>query len=878
MTTLAVGSRLGLYEIAAPLGAGGMGEVYRARDPRLDRDVAIKILPPALADLAALARFEREAKAVAALSHPNILAIHDFGTEGTTAYAVMELLEGETLRQRLAVGPLPVRKAIDIALQIAHGLAAAHEKGIVHRDLKPDNVFVTPNGRVKLLDFGLAKVVPPGPQAAETIAATKDATTPGMVMGTVGYMSPEQITGSTVDHRTDIFAFGAIVYEILTGRRAFGRESTAETIAAILKEDAPELPAASGVPQPLERIVRRCLEKNPAERFHSAHDIGIALESLNDRSATSPSVAVPIERARRRNGALIAASTIAVLAVLALAAMIWRGRAEPADSAGRVLKFHVPAKRLVYSRATRPVISPDGEKMAYVAGDSLWIQELNQLDPRQLATSWRPSNLFWSPDSAHVGFVSENKLWRVALSGGQPIRLADLPTIGGGAGGVWGADGKIAFSRSVSSSGLLQVAQDGGEMTSLAALQTGDVDFHDVGRLPGEDGYLMVVHRNEGPDNITALRGGTRQEILRLPGETLFYPQYSSTGHIVFGRRGKSDGIWAVGFDATRLQTTGEPFLLAAGGFWPSVSEEGTLTFIGRIWSERRQLVVVNRSGAVERSIGEPQPGLNGPVISPDGRRIAVGVGTPPRRDLWLYDVERGGRTRLTFLEQNLYPSAWTASNGILFFYSVPGRLQDEVFAQPADGSGRIENIVQGSWASMSHTGAFTVFVRRNENTDTDFDLYYRGAGGAEKVFLERPGAQSAPVLSPDSAYVAYVSNESGRYEVYLKPFPEGSGQWQVSFAGGSDPHWSARGDKLWFRAFGNNLMETSIDRRTTFAVGEPREVFKGDPIAVDLTLGYAVLGNGERFVTTRGVPDPDGSAPSITVVKNWFSEFAKKR
>ena len=877
MTTLAVGSRLGLYEIAASLGAGGMGEVYRARDPRLDRDVAIKILPPALADPAALARFEREAKAVAALSHPNILAIHDFGTEGTTAYAVMELLEGETLRQRLAAGALPVRKAIDIALQIAHGLAAAHEKGIVHRDLKPDNVFVTPNGRVKLLDFGLAKVVPPGPDAGETIAATKDATTPGMVVGTVGYMSPEQITGATVDHRTDVFAFGAIVYEMLTGRRAFGRGSTAETIAAILKEDAAELPAASGVPQPLERIVRRCLEKNPAERFHSAHDVGIALEALNDRSTTSASVAAGAGRPRSHTGALAIVSTIAVLAIATAAVAIWRGRAEPADRSLRVLKFHVPAKRLVVSRQTRPVISPDGEKIAFVGGDGLWIQELNQLDPRQIATSWRPSNVFWSPDSAYVAFVSENKLWKVALAGGQPIKLADLPTIGGGAGGVWGTDGKIAFSRSVSSSGLMVVAQDGGEMTTLATLQKGDVDFHDVGRLP-DGGYLMVVHRTEGPDNITVFRGGTRKEIARFPGETLLFPHYSRTGHIVFGRRGKSDGVWAIAFDASRLEATGEPFLLAAGALWPSLSEEGTLTFISRIWSERRQLVVVNRAGAVERAIGEPQPGLGSPIVSPDGRRIAVGVGVPPRRDLWLYDVERGGRTRLTFLEQNLNPTDWTTSRGILFFYSVPGRLEDQVFAQPADGAGRIESVVQGSWTSMSRTGAFAVFVRRNENTDTDFDLYYRGADGKERVFLERPGAQNDPQLSPDDAYLAYVSNESVRYEVYVKPFPAGAGQWQVSFAGGSNPVWSARGDKLWFRSFGNNLMEASIDRSTAFTVGEPREVFKADPIAVDLTVGYGVLGNGERFIATRSVPDPDGSAPSITVVKDWFGEFASKR
>jgi Tol biopolymer transport system component len=880
MTTLAVGSRLGLYEIAAPLGAGGMGEVYRARDPRLERDVAIKILPPTLADPMALARFEREAKAVASLSHPNILAIHDFGSQGATAYAVMELLEGETLRERLAAGELPVRKTVEIALQIAQGLAAAHEKGIVHRDLKPDNVFITPNGRVKILDFGLAKVVSPGPEAAETIAATKDATTPGMVVGTLGYMSPEQITGTHVDHRTDIFAFGAIVYEMLTGRRAFGRGSSAETIAAILKEDAADVSSALGVPQPLERIVRRCLEKNPAERFHSAHDIGIALEALNDRTGISATLATArdpmVVRGRR---AAVLGWAIAAIAAMTVAAVIWSGRAAPADaSALRVRKFHIPAKRLVVNRHTRPVVSPDGQKVAFVAGDSLWIQELNQLDARQLATSWRPQNLFWSPDSAFVGFVSEHKLWKVSVSGGQPIGVADVPTIGGGALGTWRPDGKIVFSRSVASSGLLEVSQDGGEMTSMAPLQQGDVDFHDPVRLPGVNRYLLVIHGPDGPDNIAVLDGQRRKEILRLRGETLFYPQYSPTGHIVFGRTGKSDGVWAVPFDAARLQPTGEPFLVVAGAFWPSLSEEGTLTFIRRIWSEPRQLVVVNRSGAVERAIGEPQAGLNAPIISPDGRRVAVSVGTPPRRDLWVYDVERGGRTRLTFLERNLIPSAWTSRNRILFFYSVPGRLQDMVFAQPADGTGEAQKVVDGTWASMSSTAAFTVFVRRDESTDTDLDLHYRGADGASKVFVNRPGAQTGPQLSPDGAYVAYHSNESGRYEVYVKPFPGGAGQWQVSFSGGSDAHWSPRGDKLWFRAFGNALMEADVHRGATFAPAEPREVFKGDPIAVDLTGGYAVLGNGERFIAARSVPDPDGSAPSITVVQNWFAEFANRR
>jgi eukaryotic-like serine/threonine-protein kinase len=886
MTTLVAGARLGAYQIRAPIGAGGMGEVYRAHDAKLDRDVAIKILPPALAaDPSALARFEREAKAVAALSHPHILAIHDFGRDSATVYAVMELLEGQTLREHLADGALPVRKAIDIALQIAQGLAAAHEKGIIHRDLKPDNVFVTTTGRVKILDFGLAKAIDANPNAGETVAVTTESSTPGMVVGTVGYMSPEQVTGGAVDHRTDIFAFGAVVYEMLTGRRAFGRASSAETIAAILREDVPEVPATAGVPQPLERILRRCLEKKPAERFHSAHDVGIALEALLDRSSTpSAPVAAALERTRTPARAVIIASAIVVIAAVAFGAVmavVWSGRGLRDDRGDRrVRKFHVPAQRLVLSRETRPAISPDGEKIAFVAGDSLWIQELNQLDVRQLALSWRPRHLFWSPDSAFVGFVSENTLWKVPVNGGgQPIALGEVPSTGGGASGAWRADGKIVFSRSVSSSGLLELSQDGGEARSVAALQTGDVDFHEPALLPDDNGQLLVVHRTEGPDTIAVIRDQTRKEILRLPGEYLSFPQYASTGHIVFGRTGKSNGIWAVPFDPVQLQTTGEPFLVAGGAFWPSVSREGTLTFIRRIWSEPRQLVFVTRAGAVESAIGEPQPGLSGPVIAPDGRRVAVVVGAPARSDVWIYDLQRTGRRRLTFLENDVVLSAWTADNRVVFTYAVPGRLRPVMSAQPADGTGALENLGEGCCASFSNNGTM-VFAHTNDARESDTDLHYRGPGdAAPKVLLDRTGTQESPAVSPNGSFVAYQSNESGRYEVYVRPFPSGTGQWQVSLGGGGEARWSTRGDKLWFRAYGNVLMEVDVKfTGGTFAFGEPRDVFKGDPIAVDLTLGFAVLANGDRFIAARRVADPDGSVPSITVVQNWFTEFANKR
>jgi hypothetical protein len=462
---------------------------------------------------------------------------------------------------------------------------------------------------------------------------------------------------------------------------------------------------------------------------------------------------------------------------------------------------------------------------------------------------------------------------------GQPIALGDVPSTGGGASGAWRADGKIIFSRSVSSSGLLELSQDGGEAHSIAALQDGDVDFHEPALLPDDNGHLLVVHRTEGPDNITVIRGQTRKEILRLPGESVVFPQYESSGHIVFGRAGKSTGIWAVPFDPVQLTTTGAPFLVADGGFFPSVSNEGTLTFIRRMWSEPRQLVVVNRGGAVERAIGEPQPGLSWPVLAPDGQRVAVVVGAPARSDVWIYDLQRPARRRLTFLENDVFISDWTTNNRVVFTYAIPGRLRPVMNAQPADGTGAVEKLGDGCCASFLKNGTL-VFANPNDARESDSDLYYRPPGdSAPQLLLGRTGTQANPAVSPDGAFVAYQSNESGRYEVYVRPFPSGDGQWQVSLTGGGEARWSARGDKLWFRAYGNVLMEVEVKSTGgSFGFSEPREVFKGDPIAIDLTLGYAPLGNGERFVAARRTADPDGTVPSITIVQNWLAEFAKKR
>jgi hypothetical protein len=475
--TIAAGSRLGPYEILSPLGAGGMGEVYRARDTKLDRDVAIKVLPESVSrDPDVLSRFEREAKAVAALSHPNILGIFDFGTHDGTAYAVMELLEGETLRSKLDAGVLSQRRAIEYALQIIRGLAAAHEKGIVHRDLKPDNVFVTQDGRVKILDFGLAKTAAgkPGP-GGDTRSPTAFAyTEPGAVMGTVGYMSPEQVKGMQVDHRSDIFSFGAVLYEMLSGKRAYQRDTAAETMTAVLREEPPELSAiALAVSPALDRIVRHCLEKSPEQRFRSTDDIAFSLQSLSETSGIAPSGAPGLTGRRMSRGALWGIAGL--LAGAIAATLLTIGLRSAHVLPGRPVRFEVtgpPDQQVVGTVA----LAPDGSRLAFTAREAggnstqIWIRAIDDSKARMLRGTEGAHLPFWAPDGLSVGFFANGQLKRIAISGGPPQPLA--PVTSDVRGASWSGDGRIIFAPTFVGP-LLQVSASGGKVTPATVLDKG---------------------------------------------------------------------------------------------------------------------------------------------------------------------------------------------------------------------------------------------------------------------------------------------------------------------------------------------------------------------------------------------------------------------
>ena len=667
--TISPNTTIAQYTIVSKIGEGGMGEVYRARDAKLGRDVAIKVLPAALSENAdRLNRFEQEAQAAGALNHPNILSIYHIGTHDGAPYIVSELLEGETLRERMAGGALPQRKAIDYALQIAKGLAAAHEKGIVHRDIKPDNVFITDDGRVKILDFGLAKLTgtSDGAQSQTEVPTRKVNTDPGTVMGTMGYMSPEQLKGQAVDHRSDIFSFGAILYEMLSGKRAFRGDSMAETMSAILREDPPDLSETNKTVSPaLERVVRHCLEKNPAERFHSARDLAFAIESLSGsaissgQTATMSAIATPESGAAaglsRWFGNLRVAWIVAALLVVALLAalgLLYFNRSETNTSTAR-LSF-TPPPELAFNDGLpdAAVISPDGQKIGFTASSAdgknmLYVRSLDSSEAKLLPGSENALEPFWSPDSRSIAFGSNGKLKRSDLNGASAQVLCDAARL---IGGSWSKDGIIVFAPDYRTA-LVQVSAQGGEPKPVNF----KTDSNDVERdrfpdfLP--DGRHFLFYREQKGIWAGSLDSPEIKQIVADAGVSVYAPP----GWLVYSR---NDALVAQAFDAGKLALAGEPIPIITGAKNPpsvrrfSVSDNGVLIWQGQ-WLRDYQLVWFDREGKQIGVIDAPMKVGAGqdPMLSPDGKRLAVKrsmSSVPADSNLWVVDLEKGTALRIT--------------------------------------------------------------------------------------------------------------------------------------------------------------------------------------------------------------------------------------
>ena len=896
MGTISPNTTIAQYTIVSKIGEGGMGEVYRARDSKLGRDVAIKVLPASLSENAdRLNRFEQEAQAAGALNHPNILVIHHIGLHNGAPYIVSELLEGETLRDKLAGGALPQRKATDYALQIAKGLAAAHEKSIVHRDIKPDNIFITDDGRVKILDFGLAKLTATvDKNESQTEVPTRRVITdPGVVMGTVGYMSPEQLKDQPIDHRTDIFSFGAVLYEMLSGRRAFRGNSTAETISAILREDPPDLSETNQTVSPaLERVVRHCLEKSPAERFHSASDLAFAIESISSgvttsgQTATMPSVSSPTKGrvwwGNLKLWRIVAAGLAVTLLAFSAVVLTWFLRQGKPELPLRKLDLQVEGLDL--SNDYGYSISPDGRTIAYVSKRKLWIRDLDRLESREVANSENSAHPFWSPDSSYLGYVVGKKMWRATRASGESTAIADLPDNISGAGSAgWRPDGTIILTTGFS--GLLQVQAGGGDVSHLLDVGSDEADFHDVSLLPDGRGAIFAVHRSvQGIDTIAVFDGKTRKTLLQLDGQRLSHPVYSHTGHILFQRRLINPGIWALPFSIDRLEATGEPFLVVPGAAAPRVADDGTLVFGYSESDAPTKLVWVSRDGSVVNNIqSDPLPfQVPGFRLAPDGKRLIQATRELGKTDFWVVDVTRGTRTRLTFDNHARgWFCSWTPDGQQVLYSSGDSPQSYKVMLKAADGSGEASQLLSAVEVDFSADGK-TIIYSAAPQKQQSFDLWFirREQGATAQPFLAGPKDERSPRFSPDGKYVAYMSDESGHFEVYVKPFPEGEGKSQVSVAGGALPIWSRRGDELFYAA-GEDLMVVAVKTKPSLSMGQPKKLFTRRLAHADRPEGlydsYDVSADGQRFVLLETVEEKPATQ-KLTVIQNWFGQFKDKQ
>jgi serine/threonine protein kinase len=876
-----VGTQFGPYVIAGAVGAGGMGEVYRARDARLDRDVAIKVIPASVArDPDRVARFEREAKAVAALSHPNILTIHDTGTVGETLYVVMELLAGETLGDRLKQGPLPVRKACEVGGLVARGLAAAHDKGLVHRDLKPDNIFLTDDGQVKILDFGLARsTIPPGSTSA-TRAALTDA---GTVLGTVGYMAPEQVRGQVADARADLFALGVVLHEMLSGQRAFARGTAAETMTAILNEDAPDLSLGTRpVPTALERIVRHCLEKNPAERFQTARDVAFALDSLAG-SASSGTAVSPDPSTSRRSWERTAWA-VATLSLAALAAWLGFNRSLPESGPSEAYRATLLlADGVPLSTSLQPglrfALSPDGQRLAFI-GESgegsraLWIQTLADKSAVKVEQTEDARGPFWSPDSRTVAFFQDRRLMKVDAAGSRPGVVASVH-----GSGTWSVDGQTILVAD-QQDGVRAVSAVDGAVRVLVPPRIGFLRFFPL-FLP-EDRRIMF---GEYPSGVAAGYGWYGSDLDGAPPARLFSGSIDrdrtnlqmASGHVLWARdqnllaRPLSQLLETSGSEPLVIAGPVEGVPRASAAF--SVSQTGVLVYQLSVNANRSRLVWFDRSGTRLGQLGADGDYSN-LEASADGARLLVSLtdGATPARDIWVLDINRGVPTRVTFDPADERSAAWSTDGRSIIYRGQGG----ELYTRPL-GSGEAQPFLIDTRSKdprgWSADGRF--FLYRATGNGNDLWIKPSDPGAAPYPFIATPFAETYGEFSPDGQWLAYVSNESAASEVYVTAFPSGQGKTRVSSNGGNFPRWRGDGRELYYLSADNTMMVAAVSVSASgFQVGASTALFQ-TTVKPGPGTPYIVSQDGRRFLINSTIPSTD--PPSLSVVFNWPALTRKK-
>jgi serine/threonine protein kinase len=885
---LGPGTRLGPYEIVALIGTGGMGEVYKARDHRLGRDVAVKVVTTdGPADPSLLARLESEARAAASLNHPNIVAVFDVGTHDGAPYIVSELLDGETLRARLAGGALPVRKSVECAGQLADALAAAHAKGIVHRDLKPENIVLTRDGRAKILDFGLAKTGGDA-AAAATGAATAVQTLPGVVMGTVGYMSPEQVAGRPVDHRTDIFSLGAVVDEMVTGRRTFQRPTAAQTMTAILESDTPAASTVNpAVPSSLDRIILRCLEKSPTARFQSASDLSFALLALADSSAHP--MAAPARRTSSRQIAALAIGAIA--AAVAGAGATWFAVRSAGESiTSRPKHFTIDVQATPLSESQVPLsLSPDGTKLVFSAGSyqgaQLYLRSLDRPDPQPIPGTLDAFDPFFSPDGQWIAFFTTDEVKKVPLSGGPVVTICRTANLVRGS-AAWSTDGTIYFASSGgTTAGILSVSSNGGVPQQVTTLASGESAHRWPTLLPGGRTILFTVayggartkagssFQNAYRVVAKALDSGAQQTVM----EGASFARYLPTGHLLYV---KGDALLATHFDLRSLQANGSPVVVSdqiavndSASAQLTVSAEGTFAYVPRAALEHRALVWVDRSGATTQ-VGLGQRWFDYPRLSADGGRIAVSVRENGQKDIWVQERASPALSRLTFDGTSDDGQIWTP-DGQAITYSTLQDGKTVMISQDVEGN-RASHVIfstghslwPGSWSRDGQTLAFMELVNAG-----DVSVIRQGDVKATP-FADSAATEWGARLSPDDRWIAYTSNASGRWEVYVKPYPGPGERRQISTDGGAEIVWGRNGRELFYRN-GPRLMAVDVVTQPAFSAGTPRAVFetpfaRGEPGLPN----YDVAPDGRFLMIKPG--DTEAAPRPIHIVINWFDELRR--
>jgi len=892
---LSAGTRLGPYEILDAIGAGGMGEVYRARDSRLGRDVALKVLPEAFArDPDRMVRFEREAKVLAALNHPNIASLYGLEESNGARALVMELVEGPTLSARIQQGSLPLAEALPVAKQIAEGLEYAHERSIIHRDLKPSNVKLTPDGQVKILDFGLAKALE-GESTEEELrnspTLSAAATRAGVLLGTAAYMSPEQARCKRVDRRTDIWAFGCVLYEMLSGLLAFGGETTSDILACVIRAEPDWSSLPASVPSRLRELLRRCFQKDPKQRLQAIGEARVTIEEL---LAGSPDVTVftaPTDAHLKLRERLAWSTAVALLAIAALLLAIGYFSSMPKPAQPVVSQIGAPENTkfvLAGMSAGPPVVSPDGNWLAFAARGAdgrqvLWVRSLDGITEQPLAGTEGATFPFWSSDSRSLAFFANGKLNRIDASGGPLLALCDAVS---GRGGSWGPDGTILFA--LLSGPIFRVPASGGTPQPITKL-TGSLNqfSHRWPQfLPDGKHFLFLGQATSSGDSTMyagSLDSGEPKVLLRNESNAIYAPP----GYLLFLRQ---ETLLAQPFDANKLQLTGEAAPLAGHGGVDSnmakgnfsVSENGILVYANGSMSEAR-LLWFDRSGKqLAETAGVDLYGF--PRISPDGRKLVVSkLSAASSSGIWIFDLNHNTSSRLTFFAGKDAMPVWSPDDKFIAFAANQGANR-HIYQQAANGSGTATPLVaaQGDeiLPSWSSDGRYLVFQRHSNQGNSPWEIWAAPLFGDRKTFpvAQNPHfLQGDAALSPDGKWLAYDTDETGRLEVYLMPFLHGGGKWQLSTSGGGCSRWRADGKELFYMSLDNKLMSVEIsEQASSVVIGKVQPLFQANPVPRAPECMYDVTPDGQKFVVVTLALEP-GSQP-LTLTLNWPALLKKHR